>query len=160
MSRDTIPSVGDHQPYTAPMKGLRSKSGIFERVVYELSEPLKEQQNAHHTQDYKCNVQRGLCGGGVWIVGFERVARHPQDPILAPTLAFPLPERFFQNWGGSHTPESRSHTHTHDELLACWFLGRLTSQSPKILYVWRGEGLGGEFWWDSVCMPCWPPFKI
>ena len=37
-------TIRDHQPYTTPTKGIWSKCGIFEGVVYELSEPKRAAQ--------------------------------------------------------------------------------------------------------------------
>ena len=34
-------SLGDHQPYSTPTNGVRSKRGIFEGLVCELSEPMR-----------------------------------------------------------------------------------------------------------------------
>ena len=69
--------VGDHQPYTTPTKGLRSKSGIFEGVVYEVSEPETAARCTPPTGlGVRCSAWL-LCGAR--FVGFDREVKTARD---------------------------------------------------------------------------------
>ena len=63
--------VGDHQPYTATTKDFGSKRE-FQRGWCTDCQNLREQQDVYHPQDCTGDVHHGFCGGGAWIVGFEK----------------------------------------------------------------------------------------
>ena len=56
--------------YATPTKGFRSESGIF-RGWCTNCHNLREQQDFHHPQDRRGDVQHGFCGCGARIVGLE-----------------------------------------------------------------------------------------